>query len=66
MTCLTTIGEVILYTGIAVVCIGGLLFRELAPMGISLMAVGAVIHDHGANKRDLVLPSAEYHKENHA
>lgn len=66
MTCLKTTGEVILYIGIAVVCIGGILFRELAPMGISLMAIGAVIHDHGANKRDLVLSSAEYHKENHA
>lgn len=66
MTCLKTTGEVILYIGIAVVCIGGILFRELAPVGISLMVVGAVIHDHGANKRELVLPSAQNCIEHYA
>jgi hypothetical protein len=36
--------------GIAIATIGGLIIRELCPIGLSIMAIGAVLHDYIMNK----------------
>jgi hypothetical protein len=48
-------GETILYIGIATATIGGFIIRELCPIGIAIMAVGAAVHDRAANKQKQTL-----------